>query len=135
MEHEAGDDRDQHRPDIDEHRGRPGVDPPLARVQREVVGEEPQQAAQEQRGAHDAQVGAARQPLAAHDHHRAERRGRDDEARERERAGAERPPGRANADERRGPEDDGDERSTDRGEIAGRGLGLGNDGHADIVSL
>ena len=48
-EQQAREDRDQDRPDVDEHRGRACVDAALARVQRDVVGAEPEQPADEQR--------------------------------------------------------------------------------------
>ena len=43
-EDEAGEDRDQDRPDVDQHGGGAGVDPRLGGIQRDVVEPEPEDA-------------------------------------------------------------------------------------------
>ena len=102
---EAGEDGDQDRPDVDEHRGRARVHASLGLVESDVVEAEPEDADE---GDHS-QITSRGQRLAAPENDQPERQARDRQPAERERAGREVLSCVADADERRGPERDGDE--------------------------
>jgi hypothetical protein len=93
----AGEQRDQDRPCVDEHRRGARIDLPLGAVEDDVVEPEPEHAAEgEQR-----QVAPRGQRLAPHEHEHAECGARDEQPAERERPGREVVARRADADERR----------------------------------
>jgi hypothetical protein len=79
----AREDRDQDRPDVHEHRGRPGVHVVLACIQQDVVCAQPEQA--EER--HPRQILARRHRFTTDKDDRAERDRCDEQSTERERAG------------------------------------------------
>jgi hypothetical protein len=100
----AGKEGDQDRPDVDEHRGGAGVDSPLARVQGDVVGGEPEEAAEtDQR-----QVARARERLPPCEDEQPEDQAADEEPAERERRGREVVACGSDPDERRRPQHEGD---------------------------
>jgi hypothetical protein len=103
---ERGEQRDEHRPDVDQQGGGAGVDAPLGGVEQHVVGRrEPHHAAHDDAG----DPGAPDQRLAAHEHHDTERGAAEHQPRQRQRAGRQPPPGIANADKRRGPQHNGEQ--------------------------
>ena len=116
MQQHAGEQRDQHRPDVDEHRRRACIDPLLRRVEQHVVGREPEQPACEQ----PAEIAARRQRVVARGDEQAQHRGGDEQAPERQRTGGDVLAGGADADERRRPEHDGDERRGEGEPLVGR---------------
>ena len=127
-------DRDQDRPDVDEHRRGAGVDPALGLVEGDVVDAEPGQAADEQ-GHHVAARGTGDSPrqrgCSEHD-------GADEQAAERERSRRELAAGAADADERARPEPDRDQRGAEGeqlGPALARALRLAGHGfHATSVT-
>src|SRR5262249_26213364 len=105
-ENHTSEDRDQDRTDVHEHCRGPRVDAPLSRVQHDAVETEPEDAAEGDLR----KVASSRQRLAAHQREPAERRAADEQSPERERAGREMVSRGADADERGGPEGDGQDR-------------------------
>jgi hypothetical protein len=125
---QAGEDRDQHGANVDEHGGGTRIHATLAGVERDVVRAEPEQSADEERRAGHTQLLPAREPLALRDAERAHRDDCDAEPAERQGARRERGAGRADPDERGRPEDDGHERRADRTDVGARGLSGGGAG-------
>ena len=77
VENDAGENGDEDRPDVHEHRRGSGVDAPLGLVQDDAVDAEPEDAEE-----HDArQISLRRQRFASRERQCAERNARDDESR------------------------------------------------------
>jgi hypothetical protein len=98
----AGEQRDQDRADVDEHRGRAGIHSPLGLVQRDVVDPEPQHAAHHQ----PRQIAPRRQRFAADEHDDPEDHAADQQPPERQRAPGQLLTGRPDPDERARPQQD-----------------------------
>jgi hypothetical protein len=104
-EHDAGQERDQKRAEVDEHGRGPRVDAPFRLVQRDVVEREPEHAAEGDRG-HVMRCG---QRLAPQCDEHAESDARDREPPERKRFGRQLARSGADGDECGRPERDGDQ--------------------------
>ncbi len=104
LEHQASEDRDEDRADVDKQRGDSGVEVALGGVQGDVVDAEPEHAADRD----PAQRPARRHRLATRQRQRPERQRPDHEPAQRQRPGLEVPARVADADERRRPNADGD---------------------------
>ena len=124
VQQQACEQRDEDRPDVDEHRGRPRIDPLLGGVEQHVVGAEPEHPAEDQAR----HVRARRQRLAADGDEDAEHTRGDQQPAERERPGGQLAPGVADPDERRRPEADGDERGPEREQVGAGASGWVGDG-------
>jgi hypothetical protein len=109
----------------------PASTTPLGRVERQVVGAEPEDAADQ----HAEQARPAHQRLAPGGDEHAERQAADEEPAEREGPRGELPSGVPDPDERRRPHAHGDERSDQRGPLRRRRVDIRRRGRRGRVRL
>ena len=130
-EQQPGEDRDQDRPDVDQHRRRPGVEVLLGGVESDVVDAEPADAAHGEPGPLPA-VGTHPAPAGQQG---PEDGGADQQPAQSERPGREVLPHRADGHEGRRPgeEREGDEGEQDAGGASGLGTGRCGDAHGQTL--
>ncbi len=101
---------DENRGDQHQHRGRPRIDAALGLVEENLVHAEPEQAGEHE----ERELAFRRADRGAREHHGAQQHAPDRETTQGERSGRKRTTGGPDADEGRGPQDDGNEGREER---------------------